>query len=119
MDNFLNLYAKIKSAESMVGVTDAKPFIPQDHDPCMNWLNEQRNQFIHFNVSSYSVDITDVHMLFTRAMDVVEFCSSSVLFPWHRYENSSEYREKVLTITANIRAACIESFVLNNGKEMN
>ncbi len=116
MDTFLNLYKKVKKTEAMMGTIGAEPFEPNGHDAYMKSLNNLRNNFIHFTLSGWSIEVSGLDELIGKMMDIVEFCSSSVLFPWHRYRKSTEYREKVSTAIANIRTACIESFVIKKTK---
>jgi hypothetical protein len=110
MDYFLNLYEKIKDADSMRGYASLLPFKQSGHDDSIATLNEWRNQYIHFNISSWSIEVSGLHELIKKVMDVVQYCSESTSFPWHRFGDSKPHRDKVLEAISKIRAECESPF---------
>jgi hypothetical protein len=112
MDRFRNLYKKIKKPEFMAGIVNWSKFSQKSHDDQIKWLNEQRNQFIHFNISGWSINIAEIHLLIDRMMDIVEFCAKNPHFPWHRLEDSEKARRQVIQTISRIRTAANEPFTV-------
>jgi hypothetical protein len=112
MDTFLNLYKKIKQTEMMVGMIGAEPFKPNGHDAHMKSLNSLRNDFIHFTLSGWSIEVSGLNGLIEQMMDIVDFCHRSILFPWQRYNNADKYRSEIQSSVSRIRTECKVPFDL-------
>jgi hypothetical protein len=105
MDTFLNLYSKIKKEECMQGMSGVVPFKSDGHNKAMKYLNELRNQFIHFNIDGWSINTGDLAWVIAKSMDVVEFTYQSPHFPWHRCDDSEILRNHIGQQISNIRSA--------------
>lgn len=76
LDNFLNLYAKIK-ADVAAGYVDSKPFTPgSTHDRNMKKLNELRNEFIHFVPKGWSLELAGLPSICIDCLSVACFLHS-------------------------------------------
>jgi hypothetical protein len=113
MDRFLNLYAKIKRQECMQGIMGAVPFKNDGHDREMKSLNRLRNQFIHFNVGGWSIEISGLQILVSKVIDVVDYAYLSPLFPWHRYDDAEKLRDRIRNHISLIRAICEKPFAIS------
>ncbi|QTA87539.1 Uncharacterized protein dnm_035730 [Desulfonema magnum] len=91
MDYFLNLYKKIKS-ELMLQYINSKKYAPEANEGwSIKKLNSLRNEFIHFQPKTWTIEVTGLPSICLDCLNVIRFCgwkSSNVL--WH----STEYREK-------------------------
>lgn len=83
LDNFLNLYKKIKS-DRMLCYSHGKRF---KADPEHNWavkkLNELRNEFLHFVPKGWSLEIISLPKICLNCLEVIEFLgwqSGNVIF---------------------------------------
>lgn len=84
MDNFLKLYKKIQCKENLMRA-DSVPFAPTEaHNDAVHKLDFLRDNFIHFNTKSWSIEKQFILEVAASALEVVEFVflkSQSVL--WH------------------------------------
>jgi hypothetical protein len=93
LDRFLNLYAKVKDEANFhyIGSTPFKP--GASHDASFNYLNEFRNQFIHFTPTGWSLLLPGLPAMALDVLNLIEhfgWQSSSIL--WH--ERALQVRAK-------------------------
>lgn len=85
LDEFLNLYKKVKDKGNF-HVVDAGPFVPgPTHDASFIRLNEYRNEFIHFTPKGWSLQLFGLPRVGLDALDLIQFFgweSTAVL--WHK-----------------------------------
>ena len=85
LDEFLNLYAKVKNKSNFHSVGSG-PFIPgPTHDASFKRLNDFRNEFIHFTPKGWSLELQGLPKMCLDAVDLIEFFgweSTAVL--WHK-----------------------------------
>lgn len=73
LDNFLNLYAKIKT-DAAAGYVHSKRFTPgPTHDRSMKKLNEFRNKFIHFVPMGWSLELAGLPGICIDCLTVANF----------------------------------------------
>jgi len=73
LDNFLNLYAKVKTDEA-AGYVHSKPFVPgRSHDWSMKKLNQFRNEFIHFVPKGWSLELVGLPAISLDCLSVARF----------------------------------------------
>jgi hypothetical protein len=83
LDDFLNLYKKVKDKDNFHSL-GATPFAPGDtHNESLGCLNSLRNEFIHFTPKGWSLELAGLPRACMDALDVVEFFgwnSSAILW---------------------------------------
>lgn len=73
LDNFLNLYKKVKS-DRMLCYGHSKKFkATPDHNRSVKKLNELRNEFIHFVPKGWSLELTGLPEICIACLEVIEF----------------------------------------------
>ena len=85
LDNFLNLYAKVKDSHNFHFV-GAGPFLPgTTHDLSFERLNEFRNTFIHFTPKGWSLQLQGLPSIGLDALDLVQFFGwQTTAILWHK-----------------------------------
>lgn len=85
LDEFLNLYKKVKDKDNF-HIIGAWPFTPgATHDSSFTLLNSCRNEFIHFTPKGWSLELRGLPHICLDALDLIEFFgweSTSIL--WHK-----------------------------------
>lgn len=85
LDEFLNLYLKVKDPNNFHTV-GAGPFVPTGkHDQSMNYLNEFRNMFTHFTPKGWSLQLAGLPRICLDTLEVMNFLglqSTAVL--WYK-----------------------------------
>lgn len=73
MDNFLRLYAKLQS-EGNFSSTDAVP-VPRasEQEEGLKSLDELRDEFLHFNTKSWSIEFALIEIAARAAVEVAQF----------------------------------------------
>ena len=96
LDEFLNLYAKVKDANyfSTVG---AGPFHPA---PSSDWslerLNEFRNTFIHFTPKGWSLELAGLPAICLDALALIEYLvEDSTAIRWYRLALQSRSKRAI------------------------
>ena len=83
LDNFLNLYKKVKS-ERMLCYGHSKKFIAKpDHNWAVNKLNELRNEFVHFVPKGWSLELIGLPEICLNCLEIIEFLgweSGNIIF---------------------------------------
>lgn len=101
LDNFLNLYKKVKS-DRMLCYGHSKKFIATpDHNRSVKKLNELRNEFIHFVPKGWSLELTGLPGICLHCLEVIEFLgweSGNIIF----YEDVQEKRAMSALREANL-----------------
>lgn len=91
MDNFLKLYGKIQQKSNLRWASSVPWHSSQLHDEAVESLDSWRDDFIHFNTKSWSIEKRLIIERAAAALEVAEFLvfkSFSILF----YESSQEIR---------------------------
>lgn len=85
LDEFLNLYAKVKDAGSF-HTFGAGPFAPTaTSDRSMELLNEIRNEFTHFTPKGWSLQLAGLPKLGLDALELIQFLGwESTAITWYR-----------------------------------
>jgi hypothetical protein len=81
LDDFLNLYAKVKTRRGSKAAFHPGP----SHDQSLRKLNAFRNEFIHFTPKGWSLELASLPPVCRDALDLIEFLgwkSNQVL--WHK-----------------------------------
>ena len=73
LDNFLNLYKKVKSDRMLCYVHSRKFIAAPDHNRSVRKLNELRNEFIHFVPKGWSLELTGLPEICLCCLEVIEF----------------------------------------------
>lgn len=74
LDNFLNLYKKIKN--DRIRMANGRIFkATPAHDRAVKKLNELRNEFIHFVPKGWSLGLTNLPEICLRCLEIIEFLS--------------------------------------------
>ena len=83
LDEFLNLYSKVKNASNF-HFEGVGPFLPgSTHDESIKRLNDFRNEFIHFTPKGWSLELAVLPRICLDALDVVQFYVESPALRWH------------------------------------
>lgn len=94
LDNFLNLYDKIKS-DSMLFYFYSKKFKSNnEHDESVKMINNLRNEFIHFVPKGWSLELTGAPKVCLKCIEIIEFIyfESGNIF---MYDNKQKERTTV------------------------
>lgn len=110
MDSFMNLYSKIKRDDCMRTFFDSVPFCPNGHDESMRRLNDIRNRFVHFQIDGWTIETSGLHSIYSEAVDLVEFATNSVSFPWQWSDSIENHKGLVERAIVEIRADCSKPF---------
>lgn len=74
LDYFLNLFDKIQNDKFMRKYIGSKTFICEDDTKqSVEWLNETRNNFIHYLLSAYSIEIESCIFSLSQSNKVINF----------------------------------------------
>jgi len=83
LDNFLNLYKKVKSDRMLCYGHSEKFKATPNHNRSVKKLNELRNEFIHFVPKGWSLELTGLPEICLDCLDVIEFLgweSGNIIF---------------------------------------
>jgi hypothetical protein len=85
LDDFLNLYAKVKDANNFHTV-GAGPFAPSaTTDRSLKLLNEIRNNFTHFTPKGWSLELAGLPRIALDALSLIHFLGwESTAITWYR-----------------------------------
>ena len=85
LDEFLNLYKKVKDKDNF-HVIGAGPFSPgATHDKSFSLLNFCRNEFIHFKPKGWSLELRGLPCVCLDVLDLIEYFGwQSTAIPWHK-----------------------------------
>jgi len=85
LDEFLNLYLKVKDPDNFHTI-GAGPFVPVGtHDHSMSQLNEFRNMFTHFTPKGWSLELAGLPRMCIDTLEVINYLglqSTAVL--WYK-----------------------------------
>lgn len=85
LDEFLNLYCKVKDSQSFhtIGVG---PFVATaEHDESFKLLNSLRNKFIHFTPKGWRIGVTGLPNICLHVLDLIEFFGWEIpAILWHQ-----------------------------------
>lgn len=109
LDNFLNLYAKIKT-DAAAGWVHSKPFVSgSTHDQSMKHLNDFRNEFIHFVPKGWSLALAGLPAICLDCLSVARFLhdeGGNILWHTavlrHRADRAFRRAQKALTHAARL-----------------
>lgn len=105
LDEFLNLYAKVKDDKLLPGL-GARNFTPgATHDESMRRLNDLRNQFIHFTPKGWSIELALLPKVCLDALDLIEWLgweSDAIL--WYNNAHRSRARRALSRARRLLRA---------------
>lgn len=85
LDEFLNLYKKVKDKDNFHFI-GAGPFIPgATHDDSFIRLNSLRNEFTHFTPKGWSLELRGLPSICLDTIDLIEFFGwNSTAILWHK-----------------------------------
>lgn len=85
LDEFLNLYEKVKNPNNFHTI-ESGPFSPGDsHDQSFKRLNSFRNEFIHFTPKGWALELSGLPRVCLDTLDLVEYFGwSSTAIIWHK-----------------------------------
>ena len=73
LDNFLNLYGKVKNIDNFQTI-GATSFVPgETHDKSLARLNAFRNEFIHFTPKGWSLELAGLPDICLDVVDLIQF----------------------------------------------
>lgn len=105
LDEFLNLYKKVKDNGNFHTV-GAGPFVPSpDQDASLERLNEYRNEFIHFTPKGWSLQLLGLPRVCLDVLDLIQFFgweSTAVL--WHKQALVSRAKRAVKRLRQTLRS---------------
>ena len=95
MDNFLNLYEKIKS-DAMLFYVNSEKFAPQEtQGRSIKRLNRLRNQFIHFTPRTFMLVLNELPEMILDCLDIAWFLAwDSNNVGWDVKDNGDELKER-------------------------
>lgn len=104
LDEFLNLYKKVKNKDNF-HVIDAGPFIPRaTHDDSFIRLNSLRNEFTHFTPKGWSLELRGLPRICLDTLDLIEFFGwNSTAILWHKQALVPRAKRAVKKISATLR----------------
>ncbi|OGT08121.1 MAG: hypothetical protein A3J49_11030 [Gallionellales bacterium RIFCSPHIGHO2_02_FULL_57_16] len=84
LDDFLNLYRKVKDKDNFHTI-GAGPFSPcASHDVSFEQLNEFRNEFIHFTPKGWSLELRGLPRICLDILDLIQFFGwETTAVIWH------------------------------------
>lgn len=85
LDEFLNLYKKVKDKTNFHFIGSG-PFVPNtSHDESFNYLNRFRNEFTHFTPKGWSLLLQGLPRVCLDALDLVQYFGwESTAILWHK-----------------------------------
>ncbi len=84
LDNFLNLYNKIKDPNNF-NTFGSSHFIPSNHDASFKYLNDFRNEFIHFTPKGWSLELAGLPQICLDILDLIQFLGwNTTAILWHK-----------------------------------
>jgi transcriptional regulator with XRE-family HTH domain len=94
MDNFFNLYKKLHKKENLRS-SDSVPIQPSEvHEQAVKSLDELRDEFLHFNAKSWSIERELIFVSVRGCLELMEFIiSKSSTIIW--YEQNQKERVHV------------------------
>jgi len=102
LDDFLNLYKKIKG-DLMIQYVDSQKFTPKGQQGrSIKRLNELRNDFIHFTPKGLSLEVSGLPEVCLDVLAIIDFLvTQSGNIPLHRWHG---LRERCLKLLADSRS---------------
>lgn len=99
MDNFARLYQKVQCRRNLRS-SAAEPVIPTpERDAAIASLNELRDQFLHFNVKGWSIEVELVRSSARQCIGIASFLlgqSAAVL--WHEAQHEERAKSTLLLL---------------------
>jgi len=77
LDNFLNLYKKVKSDRMKCYGHSKKLIAKSDHNWAVNKLNELRNEFVHFVPKGWSLELIGLPEICLNCLEIIEFANNA------------------------------------------
>lgn len=100
MDNFLNLFRKIKRHEIL-----GYKFTPQGQEGwAVKRINTLRNEFIHFMPRGWSIEVAYLIQVFVNCLSVIESIGSGVAMRWEDENQKETFERLVLDAKDNVSA---------------
>lgn len=103
LDNFRNLYKKIKS-DLMLFFVHSKKFVSSKaQDKSIHKLNLLRDNFIHFLPQSWSIEVSGLPKVCSDCIDVINFLGwESGNVTWHEQEQRIRSENAMSVIRKNL-----------------
>ncbi len=88
IDNFLNLYKKVKSTDdTQLFCSKIKFDATEEHDAAMIRVNEFRNQYIHFFPCGWSLFTTELPVTFELIIEIIIFMINDIGNFMHKFSD--------------------------------
>lgn len=105
LDDFLNLYKKIKS-DKMLMFGNSNKFSPEKHqDLSIEKIDKLRNEFIHFTPNGWSLEVSEVPQIIEDCVDIIQFLtfkSNNIVYP------NESIKQKIETLIENIKTSLLD-----------
>jgi hypothetical protein len=104
MDNFLRLFEKVKNKENLRFSHSTALSVTDEETEAIKWLDDFRDDFIHFNVKSWSIE---KHLVICQSTIVARVASrllndcNSIL--WHSDENPNRIQSAISALEQQIQ----------------
>lgn len=105
LDEFLNLYKKVKD-ENNFHVIGAGPFSPSaTHDNSFECLNSFRNEFIHFTPKGWSLELAGLPRVCLDVLDLAEFFGwKSTAILWYKQDHVKRAKRALKRLRRSLAA---------------
>ena len=106
LDEFLNLYAKVKDRNNFHTV-GAGPFTPSaTTDRSLELLNEVRNEFTHFTPKGWSLELAGLPTLCLDTLGLIQFLGwESTAITWYLRVHQARAKRALRRLRTNLVAA--------------
>lgn len=106
LDEFLNLYAKVKDANNF-HTAGAGPFVPSEtSDQSLELLNTVRNMFTHFTPKGWSLQLAGLPQIGVDALGLIHFLGwESTAITWYRRAHQVRARRALRRLRSTLLAA--------------
>lgn len=104
LDEFLNLYKKIKS-DKMLMFGNSNKFSPEKQQGLsIKKINKLRNEFIHFTPKGWSLEVSELPQIVEDCVDIIQFLafkSNNIVYP------NESIKQKTETLIENIKTSLL------------
>jgi hypothetical protein len=109
MDNFVRLYSKARNQDNMRSGASALP-AEDSHERAMISLDEMRDEFVHFNSKSWSIEVDYILDTSLTACEVMRHIFSSGSILWHHRGSAAKASRSLKRLETTLRKRVNNSF---------